>query len=136
MKRVVMLTGMIASVLLVFPMVASAAAKSGHAPAAHAAAAAPSQFVSGEIVDMGCYAAHGAKGEKHKGCASKCIAGGTPMGLLTADGKLYILALDHDDAGAYAKCKSMAAENVKVTGEVHARNGVTVIDVKDVQASK
>ena len=29
--------------------------------------------VKGEVLDMACYLDHGAKGEKHKGCAEKCI---------------------------------------------------------------
>ena len=40
--------------------------------------------LKGEIVDTGCYIAHGAMGEKHKDCASKCIANGMPMGNASA----------------------------------------------------
>lgn len=90
--------------------------------------------LKGEIVDTGCYIAHGAMGEKHKDCASKCIANGMPMGLMTADGKLYLLTLDHDNADPYNQCKTMAGAMVEVTGTVAERNGVKAIDVTGVKA--
>jgi len=91
--------------------------------------------LKGELVDMGCYVSHEAKGEKHKDCATKCVAGGMPMGLLTADNKLYLLTLNHDNADPYNKAKDMMAEMVEVTGMVKERNGVRVIDVTDVKAA-
>jgi len=85
--------------------------------------------ITGEIVDMGCYMAHEARGEKHMGCATKCIANGMPMGLLTADGRLFLITLDHDDADPYNKCKDLAAKQVKLTGVVSDRAGMHAIDV-------
>src|SRR5438093_11455100 len=93
-----------------------------------------STIITGEIVDMGCYVGHGAKGEKHKDCASKCIAGGMPMGLLTAKGELYLLTLNHDNPDPYNDCKSMAASMVHVTGTVMRRSGILAIDVSEVKA--
>ena len=109
------------------------------APAAWALAkvAAPAKplTIKGELVDTGCYLGHGARGEKHKGCATKCIAGGMPMGLLTSAGKLYLLTMDHDNPDPYAKAKEMAAEMVEVTGPVWQRNGMAAIEVHDVKAA-
>ena len=85
--------------------------------------------VTGELVDMGCYVAHGAKGVKHTECASKCIMGGMPMGLLTAKGQLYVMTMDHANADPYNKAKEWAGKQVKVTGPINTRNGVKVIDV-------
>ena len=48
-----------------------------------------STTITGEVLDMACYAASGASGEGHKTCAAKCIKGGSPMGLLTSDGKVW-----------------------------------------------
>ena len=97
--------------------------------------AAPKQVtLKGEIVDTGCFLAHGARGEKHKGCANKCIANGMPMGLLTSDGTLYLLTLDHDNADPYNQAKDMSAQTVEVTGTVLARNGMKAIDVTGVKA--
>jgi hypothetical protein len=98
-----------------------------------AAAAPKPQTLTGEIVDMGCFVEHGAKGEKHVGCASKCIAGGMPMGLLTTDGKLYLITLDHDNADPYNQCKDWAAKQVTLTGTIAERSGVRAIDVTGAQ---
>jgi hypothetical protein len=99
-------------------------------------AAAKTKTVKGEIVDMGCYLAHGARGADHKSCATKCISSGMPFGLLTADGKLYLLTLNHDNPDPFNKCKDMAAETVEVTGALAQRNGMMAIDVSDVKAAK
>ncbi len=133
MKRLLSL--MVVAVVLVVAVAALAAAPKS-APAAKSASAAKTATVKGEIVDMGCYVAHGAMGASHKGCATKCLAGGMPMGLLTADGKLYLLTLNHDNADPYNKCKDMAAEIVQVSGTLAQRNGVMAIDVSDVKPAK
>lgn len=49
------------------------------------------QTVVGEIVDFSCYLQVGKHGEKHRDCAQKCFRNGQPIGLLTADGSLYML---------------------------------------------
>jgi hypothetical protein len=98
-----------------------------------------SMSLTGEVVDMGCYMAEGAKGEAHKSCASMCISNGMPMGLLTSDGKLYLLTLNHDKADPYNSTKKMAAEQVTVTGMMSERNGMkslSVDEVKEVNAAK
>ena len=98
----------------------------------HAAAAkAGPQTIAGEVVDTGCYLAHSARGEKHIGCATKCINQGMPMGLLTSDGKLYLLTLNHDNPDPYNKLKAMAGKNVAVTGMVMDRSGMKGIDVAE-----
>jgi len=84
--------------------------------------------VTGEVIDTGCYMAHGATGEKHASCAAKCIAGGMPMGLLTDAGTLYLITMNHDNPDAYNKLKEMAAKKVVVTGVTHERSGMKAID--------
>ena len=64
--------------------------------------------VTGELVDMNCYMAHGAKGDDHKSCATACIKGGAPMAVLTSDGKLYLLVADHGKKDAYEEAKKYA----------------------------
>ncbi len=88
--------------------------------------------VKGEVVDMGCYLGHGARGADHKSCAEKCIAGGMPMGLLTSDGTLYLLTMSHEDADPFDKAKGLAAETVSITGPVSERNGVKSIEVDQI----
>ena len=90
---------------------------------------AKSMTITGEIVDTACYLAQGAMGAKHKECAVRCIAGGSPMALLTAKGNLYLLTPPHGNADAFNKAKEWAGERVEVTGEVHERNGMKSMEV-------
>jgi hypothetical protein len=90
--------------------------------------------LKGEVLDMGCFMGHEAKGEKHKSCALKCVANGMPMGLLTADGKVYLITLNHDSADPYNKCKEWAGSTVAITGVVSQRAGMRSIDCADAKA--
>ena len=47
--------------------------------------------LTGEVIDLSCYLQLGKKGEAHKACGAKCVANGEPAGLLTKDGKVYLL---------------------------------------------
>ena len=47
--------------------------------------------VTGEVVDVSCYLQLGKRGEAHVACGSKCIANGQPIGLVDAEGNLYLL---------------------------------------------
>ena len=53
--------------------------------------------VVGEIVDFSCYLEVGKHGDKHRDCAQKCFRNGQPIGLLTADGGLYMLMEEEHD---------------------------------------
>ena len=128
MKRV------LGSLVLVGALAFAVAAIADSKDAKSAKAPPKSVTLKGELVDMGCYVSHEAKGEKHKGCATKCVAGGMPMGLLTADNKLYVLTLNHDNGDPYNMAKEMMSEMVEITGTVSERNGARVIDVTDVKA--
>ena len=85
--------------------------------------------LTGEVVDMGCYLGHEARGEKHITCATKCINQGMPMGLLTSSGALYLLTMSHENADPYNKLKTMAGKSVSVTGTVMSRAGINGMDV-------
>ncbi len=91
------------------------------------------QSFTGEIVDLACYLGHGAKGAKHATCAKKCLADGSPMGLLTKKGHLFLLVNDHEHEAAYASAKTMAAELVKVTGDVSHKGGLKALIVDKVE---
>ena len=93
--------------------------------------------ITGEVVDTGCYLGHAARGEKHVSCATKCLNQGMPMGLLTSNGTLYLVTLDHENADPYNSLKNMAGKTVSVTGEVMARSGMKAVEASAVQiASK
>lgn len=53
--------------------------------------------VTGEIIDFSCYLQVGKHGEKHRDCAQKCFRAGQPIGLLTADGNIYMLMEEEHD---------------------------------------
>ncbi|TMQ70357.1 MAG: hypothetical protein E6K80_08720 [Candidatus Eisenbacteria bacterium] len=93
--------------------------------------------ITGEVVDMGCWLGHAARGKDHVSCATKCLNQGMPLGLLTGNGTLYLVTLDHDNADPYNKLKDMAGKDVSITGELLSRSGVKAIEASKVQlASK
>jgi hypothetical protein len=107
------------------------AAKPAAKPAAMMSheATAPAKTLTGEVLDMGCYLGHEAHGAKHVACGTKCVAGGMPMGLLTADGSVYLITMNHDNADPYNQLKKMVGQTVTVTGAVSERAGMKGIDV-------
>jgi hypothetical protein len=118
---------LVACVLLILPVMNVGADDKGHGGTAIT--------VTGEILDMACYVAHGAKGPQHEKCAVKCAEQGQPIGLLAKDGKVYVLFADHADPTAYEKAKGLAGKNAELKGEVASRdgiNGLTVLAAKPV----
>lgn len=92
--------------------------------------------VKGEVVDVACYIAHGARGEKHKACAEACADAGGALGVLTTDGKLYVSLLpDEHNAGPNALLKDHIAETVEAKGVLRSKGGVSGIVVKSVSAT-
>jgi hypothetical protein len=53
--------------------------------------------IAGEIVDYSCYLQVGKHGAKHRDCGQKCLKNGQPIGLLTKEGKLYLLMEEEHD---------------------------------------
>jgi hypothetical protein len=90
------------------------------------ARAADAKSVSGEVVDLMCYLDHGAKGDKHAGCAEKCIKSGGPVGLLTKDDQLYLVIGDHQPMNE--ELAPHAGKTITLTGKVVERNGVKMIE--------
>jgi hypothetical protein len=89
--------------------------------------------ISGEVLDMACYSASGASGEGHKSCAAACIKGGAPMGVLTSDGKVYLLVENHDKKDAYAEAQKHAGEQITATGTLSDRGGLNALIVDEVK---
>lgn len=92
-----------------------------------------SMTISGEILDMACYSSNGASGEGHKSCAASCIKGGAPMGILTSDGKVYLIVENHDKKDAYAEAKKHAGEQVTATGTFSDRGGIQTLIVDELK---
>jgi len=75
----------------------------------------------GEIVEFSCYLQLGKHGEKHRACGQKCINNGQPIGLVTADGSLYMLMEEEHDPrrdGATSDFRKAAAEHTAHVMEV------------------
>jgi len=89
--------------------------------------------ITGEVLDMACYSASGASGEGHKSCAASCIKGGSPMGLLTSDGKVYLIVENHDKKDAYAEAQKHAGEKITAIGTLSDRGGLQAIIVDEVK---
>ncbi len=85
----------------------------------------------GDVVDMSCYIASGAKGADHADCAKRCVKSGQPMGLLTEDGTLYLLAKDGGDAAPFEDLKELAGEEAEVKGTLTERDGMKMLVVKE-----
>ncbi len=90
---------------------------------------------TGEVVDLACYVAQGAKGSDHAGCAKTCVKNGQPMGLLTDDGTLVLLSANHKDGAPYEALKDLAGEMAEVTGELAERDGMKVVKVTGAKAA-
>lgn len=103
---------------------------SGVGRAADEGASGQSKTITGEVVDLMCYLDHGAKGEKHKGCAEKCIKGGGPVGLLSGE-DLYLVIGEHKPIND--ELASKAAQTVTLRGKVVERNGMKMIENAEVQ---
>ena len=82
--------------------------------------------VKGEILDMGCYLDHGAMGEKHAGCAKKCIEGGLPVGIKGEDGKVYFVLGNHKPLNK--ELADSASKVVTLKGKVVTRDGVNLLE--------
>jgi hypothetical protein len=77
-------------------------------------AAAEKKTVEGELVDLHCYAAGGAKGEEHgKKCGAACAKSGIPVAVL-ADGKTMTLATNPKPLA------EAVGKTVRITGESNA----------------
>lgn len=86
---------------------------------------AASKEITGEIVDMMCYIDHNAMGEKHAGCAEKCIKGGGPVGILS-DGKAYLVIGAHKPMNE--ELAPLAAKTVTLKGKLVSNGGVSMLE--------
>jgi hypothetical protein len=93
----------------------------------------------GEIVDFYCYIEKGLKGLAHHECAVKCVSGDVCMGLLTDEGELYMISVNHLRAmtpltfagipDPWQKCRTFISQKVDLTGYAMERNGQKLIEI-------
>ena len=115
--------------LTIAAMLAVSVAASAWAAKGHLDATGKTETVSGELLDMACYMAHEGKGAKHAKCAGACVTGGAPLGLLTKEGKVYLVVGDHTNEKPYVEAKALVGADAKLTGTVFTRGGLAAIVV-------
>jgi hypothetical protein len=81
--------------------------------------------VTGEVVDLMCYIDHSASGDKHAGCASKCIKQGGPVGI-ASEGKTYLVVGDHKPMND--QLAEYAGKTITVKGKMAERGGIAMIE--------
>ncbi len=87
--------------------------------------AAAAKTLTGEVVDMMCYVDHNATGEKHAGCAAKCIKGGGPVGIVS-EGKTYLVVGDHKPMND--QLAEYAGKTVTLKGKVASNGGIDMLE--------
>ena len=89
------------------------------------------ETVKGQVVDQSCYTKDKSNtGLAHKGmpddCAAMCAKKGMPVALVTAEGKVYVIAGDLA-ANNNAKLVAHMSHTVEVTGDVMTKDGKMTI---------
>lgn len=84
---------------------------------------------TGEVIDVACYASHGAKGAGHTECGTKCVKAGLPVGLLVGDATYLLVSANHEPMNS--KLADNVGKTITVTGEKFESNGANLISVKD-----
>src|SRR2546423_6260811 len=92
-------------------------------------AAASEKTLTGEIVDLMCYADHGATGEKHAKCAATCIKDGGPVAILS-DGKAYLVVGDHKPMND--QLAEYAGKTITLKGKLATTGGGPVLEKAEV----
>ena len=85
--------------------------------------------VTGEVVDLMCYIDHGAMGDKHSACGSKCIKGGGPVGIVE-NGKAYLVVGEHKPIND--ELAESCGKTVTIKGKVAERGGVVMLENAEV----
>jgi hypothetical protein len=92
--------------------------------------------VTGEVVDVSCYLQLGKRGEAHVACGTKCIANGQPIGVVDADGNLYIVMAEehHPRRDGQVELKTvlgpLLAKTVTLTGMMTEMKGYRALFVQ------
>src|SRR6476619_8444674 len=87
--------------------------------------ASDSKEITGEVVDMMCYVDHNAVGDKHSGCAAKCIKGGGPVGIVS-DGKTYLVVGDHKPMND--QLAEYAGKTITLKGKLASTGGIPMLE--------
>lgn len=85
--------------------------------------------IKGEIVDLWCYLEGGDRGPAKKDCATACAKAGNAIGVLDANGNLYLAAGLKDHQPAQTLLVDKMSQEVTVSGTLVRKGGVPMIYV-------
>ena len=88
-------------------------------------AATSDKTITGEIIDLMCYADHNSTGPKHAECAATCIKGGGPVAILS-EGKAYLVVGDHKPMNE--QLAEYAGKTITLTGKLATNGGIPVLE--------
>ncbi len=86
--------------------------------------------LEGQVVGLSCYLAKGTHGESAKACQTACVRSGLPVGILS-HGHVY-LAVTSTNKSANSLLLPYMEQEVKVTGVVNSRSGLSIVRVAKV----
>src|SRR5512143_2917705 len=97
--------------------------------------------LSGYVRDLACLLRNPDAGEatsaQTKDCMRKCVAGGSPVGILPEHGELYTPISDTiPDRSARAKLVPYVGKYVRVSGRVFERGGLHAISIESIEVIK
>jgi hypothetical protein len=98
--------------------------------------AADVKTIKGEVVDVSCYVAAGARGADHKTCALSCLQAGEPAGIVEEKtGNLYVVVTEDHSTNPSQKMIPYVAKMVEATGTISEKGGIRTINIKDIKES-
>ena len=89
-------------------------------------------LVTGEVLDLTCYIANNSSGPDHAECARVCIRNGSPAGIKTKDGKVYLLTGEPGQS-INAELADYAAKIVTIKGRKTVRDGFAQLQVEEIR---
>lgn len=93
---------------------------------------APEVTLTGEVVDLHCYLARGARGADHASCANACLSRGVTPGFLTEDGQLLVLLAERP-VSPKETLAGLAGERATLKGSLVDRDGVRGVQLKSIE---
>ena len=92
--------------------------------------------ITGTVIDISCKFGLGQTGEAHRMCAQVCADKGIPLGIVTADGTLYIpttAGMPGDNQNP--RLRAFAEQKVTVTGKAFSAGGAKVIQISEIKGA-
>ena len=93
----------------------------------------PPLVVEGELLDLACFVAQGARGANNALCARSHTSPSQPLALLTDAGEIHLLYADHESAYPHDRCRELAGRRARLTGVPASGHGLRVLAVRKVE---